>query len=112
MWTSYYASVSFIGRQPGKVLDELDRLGLADKTAIVFTSNHGYRSFGPREKAGYISCGPDAQELYDMKMDPGQFANLAHDPEYAAQLRMCSYNPSKTSASSTISTIPADHPTH
>jgi iduronate 2-sulfatase len=42
MWSAYYASVAFMDRQVGRVIDELDRLGLRDKTAIVFTSDHGY----------------------------------------------------------------------
>ena len=42
MWSAYYASVTFMDEQVGRVLDELDRLGLREKTAIVFTSDHGY----------------------------------------------------------------------
>ncbi len=42
MWAGYYASVTFMDEQMGKILDELDRLGLRDSTAIVFTSDHGY----------------------------------------------------------------------
>lgn len=42
MWSGYYASVTFIDQQLGRILDELDRLGLAESTAIVFTSDHGY----------------------------------------------------------------------
>jgi iduronate 2-sulfatase len=42
MWSSYYASVTFMDEQVGRVLDELDRLGLRDSTAVVFTSDHGY----------------------------------------------------------------------
>ncbi len=42
MWAAYYATVTFLDDQVGRVLDEIDRLGLADTTAIVFTSDHGY----------------------------------------------------------------------
>lgn len=42
MWQAYYASVSFMDQQVGRLLSELDRLGLRDSTAIVFTSDHGY----------------------------------------------------------------------
>jgi iduronate 2-sulfatase len=42
MWQAYYASVTFMDEQLGKVLDELDRQGLSDSTAIFFTTDHGY----------------------------------------------------------------------
>ena len=42
MWTGYYASVAFMDAQVGRILDELDRLGLRESTAVVFTSDHGY----------------------------------------------------------------------
>jgi iduronate 2-sulfatase len=38
----YYAAISYVDAQVGKVLDELDRLGLRDKTIVVFWSDHGY----------------------------------------------------------------------
>lgn len=39
---AYYASVSFVDAQVGRVVDALDRLGLGENTIIVFTSDHGY----------------------------------------------------------------------
>lgn len=42
MWAGYYASIQFMDEQVGRVVDELDRLGLRDSTAIVFCSDHGY----------------------------------------------------------------------
>jgi arylsulfatase A-like enzyme len=38
----YYASVSYMDAQVGRLLDKLEELGLADNTIIVFTSDHGY----------------------------------------------------------------------
>src|SRR4029434_10901403 len=39
---AYYASMSFMDAQVGRVVKALDRLGLAENTIIVFTSDHGY----------------------------------------------------------------------
>lgn len=39
---AYYASISFMDAQVGEVVSALDRLGLAEDTVIVFTSDHGY----------------------------------------------------------------------
>jgi iduronate 2-sulfatase len=39
---AYYASISFMDAQVGRVVNALERLGLADNTVIVFASDHGY----------------------------------------------------------------------
>jgi arylsulfatase A-like enzyme len=39
----YYASVSYIDAQIGRLLDELERLGLAENTIIVLWGDHGWK---------------------------------------------------------------------
>jgi arylsulfatase A-like enzyme len=39
----YYACVSYVDAQVGKVLDELDRLGLRENTIVVLWGDHGWK---------------------------------------------------------------------
>jgi uncharacterized sulfatase len=39
---AYYASISFLDANVGRILEALDRLGLRDNTIVVFASDHGY----------------------------------------------------------------------
>ena len=39
---AYYASVSFMDEQLGRIVDTLERLDLRDNTIVVFISDHGY----------------------------------------------------------------------
>ena len=39
---AYYAAISFVDAQIGRVLGALDRLGLRENTLVVFWSDHGY----------------------------------------------------------------------
>jgi len=42
MWADYYATITFMDQQLGKITAELDRLDLWDSTLVIFTSDHGY----------------------------------------------------------------------
>jgi arylsulfatase A-like enzyme len=53
MKSYYYAAISFIDYQIGRILDRLDRTGQRENTLIIFTSDHGehlgdYNCFGKR----------------------------------------------------------------
>lgn len=39
---AYYAAISFVDAQIGRLLDALERLGLRENTIVVFWSDHGY----------------------------------------------------------------------
>ncbi|MGF1582293.1 MAG: sulfatase [Gemmataceae bacterium] len=39
---AYYASITFMDAQLGRILEALNELGLAENTIIVFVSDHGY----------------------------------------------------------------------
>lgn len=41
MRVGYYASIAFLDQEIGRVLDELNRLGLRDDTLVIFASDHG-----------------------------------------------------------------------
>ena len=42
LYRDYYASVSSVDRNVGRLLAKLDEWGLAEQTLVIFTSDHGY----------------------------------------------------------------------
>lgn len=52
---TYYAMVSMMDKYIGKILDQLDELGIADNTIVVFTTDHGhfFGQHGLQYKGGF-----------------------------------------------------------
>jgi uncharacterized sulfatase len=68
----YFASVHSVDRNVGRLLDGLDRLGLAEKTIVLFTSDHGYMigQHGLQHKGNGITIaggvrGPRRPNMFD-----------------------------------------------
>jgi len=68
----YYACVSYVDAQIGRVLDELDRLGLRDRTIVCLWGDHGWHlgehglwckhtNFENATRAPLIVCAPGAK---------------------------------------------------
>jgi iduronate 2-sulfatase len=74
----YYASVSFVDAQVGRLLDAVDRLGLADSTLIVFWSDHGFL------------LGEHGQWMKQLLFDPSPRAPLiVYDPSAKGNGKVC-----------------------
>jgi arylsulfatase A-like enzyme len=80
---AYHGWVTFIDDQVGRILDELDRLGLADSTAVFFSSDHG----------GFVSAhkshdkGPAMYEdIYNVPLIARNIGQTGHDQEHFVSL--------------------------
>jgi iduronate 2-sulfatase len=51
----YWANTAYMDAQVGKVLDALEQSGVADRTVVVFTSDHGYH-LGEYGLWGKLTC--------------------------------------------------------
>ena len=70
----YYACVSYVDSQVGRVLDELERLGLADNTIIVVWGDHGYH-LGENGRWGKQTCFEMANRQPLIVYAPGKAGN-------------------------------------
>jgi len=73
----YFACISFIDAQVGKVLDELDRLGLRDRTVVLLYGDHGWH-LGEQDLWGKITCFENAARAPLIVRSPGAKGNGRH----------------------------------
>ncbi|ANH83575.1 hypothetical protein A8C56_23685 [Niabella ginsenosidivorans] len=127
----YYAVISFMDAQVGKVLQALDSLGLRDQTIVVFTSDHGYHMgehgyyqkntlFENSDRVPLIIDAPGMHnrgktctsivELIDLYPTLSQLAGL-HMPEYVAgtSFKKLLNTPSEKTRNSSLTQIPGGY---
>ena len=84
---AYYATVSFVDAQIGRVLDKLTKTGLDKNTIVVFTSDHGYHLgehghwqkqtlFEHSTRVPLIFSGPGISSGMDPIHDPVELVDL------------------------------------
>ncbi len=83
----YHACVSFVDAQIGKLLDELDRSGVADNTILVLWGDHGWHlgdhgmwckhsNFEQAARAPLLIAAPGAQARGARTLSPSEFVDI------------------------------------
>ena len=67
----YYASVAYMDAQVGKVLAALKKSGVADRTIVIFTSDHGYH-LGEHDFWAKVSLRDESAQVPLIISVPGQ----------------------------------------
>ena len=67
----YYASVAFMDAQVGKVMAALKKSGVADRTIVIFTSDHGYH-LGEHDFWAKVSLRDESAQVPLIISVPGQ----------------------------------------
>lgn len=73
----YYAAVSYMDAQVGKVLAALDQAGLRDNTIVIFTSDHGYH-LGEHDFWAKVSLHEESAAVPLIVCVPGKPAAVCH----------------------------------
>lgn len=73
----YYAAVSYLDAQVGKVLDALEQSGEADNTIVIFTSDHGYH-LGEHDFWAKVSLRDESSMVPLLVKVPGKQPAVCH----------------------------------
>jgi len=73
----YYASVAYMDRQVGKVMDSVRKAGLEDNTIIIFTSDHGYH-LGEHDFWAKVSLHEESAQVPLIIKVPGKHPAVCH----------------------------------
>lgn len=73
----YYASVSFMDAQVGKVMTALKEANLDDKTIVIFTSDHGYH-LGEHDFWAKVSLRDESSQVPLIISAPGKQPAVCH----------------------------------
>lgn len=75
--SGYLASVAFMDRQVGKVLDALEASGKMDETIVIFTSDHGYH-LGEHDFWAKVSLHEESAKVPLIISVPGKAPAVCH----------------------------------